>query len=216
MKVLISLKKLTIFIWKNILVFIALAIVGSGVGYWIGKVSYQPYYIATSQITFHPEHIKKVKNKADRKSNQVIANASALGVHRVQAIDNNTLKLMIKYVASKTGYKVTQQQMKNMLTFEGSPDSLIMIIHARSADPKFATAMTNSMANFFQKRVQVYNRSLKHAYPTVSELATVPTVPANRPNTTKYAAYGAISGMLVGMIGMLIIKRNKYFSKLER
>lgn len=216
MKVLISLKKLTIFVWKNILVFIAVALVGSGVGYLIGKVSYQPYYIATSQITFHPEHIKKVKNKADRKSNQIIADASALGVHRIQAIDNSTLKLMVKYVASKTGYKVTQEQMKSMLTFEGTPDSLTMIIHARSTDKKLATAISNSMATFFQKRVQVYNRSLKHAHPRVSELAAVPIFPANQPNTTKYAAYGAISGMLIGMIGMLILKRNKYFSKLER
>lgn len=108
----------------------------------------------------------------------------------------------VKKSLNEQGYVFSNLELKNMISVEQSENSQIFKIKATSEVPKLSAIVSSTTANIFKNKV---DEILKGSKVSITSKAQLPTVPI-APNKKNFLVLGAILGLVLGMVGILILE----------
>lgn len=188
MQQIISLPTLIRTLWQKKYYLVLGILICAGFGFFIGNNTYTPYYTAEAQLKLPHE---KVKHKRD----QSFSDATAIGVYRIQAMDQQVLVPVQKHLASDFNLSVTLNDLKEQInTIPPTDNSMILRIQAQAKTPRQAMLIANTHLIIFTTKVKQFNHLKKVQ---IQQFASSASTPANQSNANKYTIYGGIAGLLL-------------------
>ncbi|MDC4186163.1 Wzz/FepE/Etk N-terminal domain-containing protein [Loigolactobacillus coryniformis] len=183
-----SLPALVRTLWQRKYWFVLGVLVCAGIGFLIGNSTYTPYYTAEAQLKLPHEKVRY-------KRNQSFSDATAIGVYRIQALDQQVLVPVQRHLAADFNLSVTLDNLKEQIhTIPPSDGSMILRIQAQAQTPRQAMLIANTHLIVFTTKVKQFNHLKKVQ---IYQFAALRQTPANQPNTKKYTVYGGIVGLLL-------------------
>ncbi|MCL5457654.1 Wzz/FepE/Etk N-terminal domain-containing protein [Loigolactobacillus coryniformis] len=199
---------------KRWYIVLILTVVCAGVGFFLGKKSYQPEYKASTDVlTYHPgsSSLKKV----------TIANVKGEKVTRYVAQRKADLEMMPTYQSLVTsdlilgglvkkisiGNITTTSDLRSHVTVKAIDGTLAMTIEASATTAGDAVKIANSTATAYKENA---SSIMDVGQVEILKKATVNEVSQNANNSKKYMLLGIFVGLYLGsMIAILLNSQNK-------
>lgn len=178
--------------WWLILI-VALAGFAIAVGYT--KFAVTPMYESTAMLYVLP-NTTSVTSVADLQIGSAIT-----GDFEVIATSKPVIDKAIQAIEKDEGKKFTRSKIQGMISVENKEDTRILILKAKSADPKDACMVANAMSEATAERMAEIT---KKDPPTTVEMAEVSKSPVS-PSLTKNAILGFLLGAVL-VCGILVVR----------
>ena len=178
--------------WWLILI-VALAGFAIAVGYT--KFAVTPMYESTAMLYVLP-NTTSVTSVADLQIGSAIT-----GDFEVIATSQPVIDKAIQAIEKDEGKKFTRSKIQDMISVENKEDTRILILKAKSADPKDACMVANAMSEATAERMAEIT---KKDPPTTVEMAEVSKSPVS-PSLTKNAILGFLLGAVL-VCGILVVR----------
>lgn len=178
--------------WWLILI-VALAGFAIAVGYT--KFAVTPMYESTAMLYVLP-NTTSVTSVADLQIGSAIT-----GDFEVIATSKPVIDKAIQAIKKDEGKKFTRSKIQGMISVENKEDTRILILKAKSADPKDACMVANAMSEATAERMAEIT---KKDPPTTVEMAEVSKSPVS-PSLTKNAILGFLLGAVL-VCGILVVR----------
>ena len=178
--------------WWLILI-VALAGFAIAVGYT--KFAVTPMYESTAMLYVLP-NTTSVTSVADLQIGSAIT-----GDFEVIATSKPVIDKAIQAIEKDEGKKFTRSKIQDMISVENKEDTRILILKAKSADPKDACMVANAMSEATAERMAEIT---KKDPPTTVEMAEVSKSPVS-PSLTKNAILGFLLGAVL-VCGILVVR----------
>lgn len=178
--------------WWLILI-VALAGFAISVGYT--KFAVTPMYESTAMLYVLP-NTTSVTSVADLQIGSAIT-----GDFEVIATSKPVIDKAIQSIQKDEGKKFTRSKIQDMISVENKEDTRILILKAKSADPKDACMVANAMSEATAERMAEIT---KKDPPTTVEMAEVSKSPVS-PSLTKNAILGFLLGAVL-VCGILVVR----------
>lgn len=178
--------------WWLILI-VALAGFAISVGYT--KFAVTPMYESTAMLYVLP-NTTSVTSVADLQIGSAIT-----GDFEVIATSKPVIDKAIQSIQKDEGKKFTRSKIQGMISVENKEDTRILVLKAKSADPKDACMVANAMLEATAERMAEIT---KKDPPTTVEMAEVSKSPVS-PSLTKNAILGFLLGAVL-VCGILVVR----------
>lgn len=178
--------------WWLILI-VALAGFAIAVGYT--KFAVTPMYESTAMLYVLP-NTTSVTSVADLQIGSAIT-----GDFEVIATSKPVIDKAIQAIQKDEGKKFTRSKIQGMISVENKEDTRILVLKAKSADPKDACMVANAMLEATAERMAEIT---KKDPPTTVEMAEVSKSPVS-PSLTKNAILGFLLGAVL-VCGILVVR----------
>lgn len=189
---LIELMQVLLHRWWMILI-VALAGFAIAVGYT--KFAVTPMYESTAMLYVLP-NTTSVTSVADLQIGSAIT-----GDFAVIATSKPVIDKAIQAIKKEEGKKFTRSEIQGMISVENKEDTRILVLKAKSADPKDACMVANAMSEATAERMAEIT---KKDPPTTVEMAEVSKSPVS-PSMTKNAVIGFMLGAVL-VCGILVVR----------
>ena len=184
-------------LWKRIWIISLCGLLAAGIGFSISAFAIAPTYSSYIKLYVNNSSISLGNTNFSISASELTAAQSLVRTYGDILDSRSTLERVIE----KANVNYTWKELSEMITYEPSNDTEIMLVTVTCEDPYEASKIANTIASVLPVRI---SEIIDGASMEIVDSA-IPDIEKVAPSITRYTAIGLVLGVLISVIALVIL-----------